>query len=74
MTMTTTAIYEDGVLKPTTPLPDIPEHSTVRISIDAPVEKTQEELLAFLRDFPVCEELADAIVEGRKQPWRVEEF
>jgi predicted DNA-binding antitoxin AbrB/MazE fold protein len=32
MHMTIEAIYEAGILKPLVPLPDLPEHTKVRIS------------------------------------------
>lgn len=74
MTITTTAIFENGVLKPTAPLTGIPEHSVVQVSVETITPVSTEEKLAALRAVPVAEELADAIEEGRKRPWRVEEF
>lgn len=35
MSMTVEAIYEAGVLKPLTPLSEFPEHSKVRITVEA---------------------------------------
>ena len=35
MGMTIEAIYEAGILKPLTPLPDLPEHTKVRITVEA---------------------------------------
>jgi predicted DNA-binding antitoxin AbrB/MazE fold protein len=36
MTITIEAIYEAGVLKPLSPLPDLKEHARVRISVETP--------------------------------------
>lgn len=74
MTYSTTAIFENGVLKPTTPLVGIPEHTIVKISVEPLKPLSTEEKLAMLRAVPVAEELAAAIEEGRKRPWKVEEF
>lgn len=38
MSFTVDAIYEDGVLKPTTPLP-LKEHEAVRVTIDGNVQQ-----------------------------------
>jgi predicted DNA-binding antitoxin AbrB/MazE fold protein len=35
MTITVDAIYEAGVLKPLTPLPELPEHTKVRLTVEA---------------------------------------
>jgi predicted DNA-binding antitoxin AbrB/MazE fold protein len=35
MGITVEAIYEAGVLKPLTPLPELPEHTKVRITVEA---------------------------------------
>jgi predicted DNA-binding antitoxin AbrB/MazE fold protein len=35
MHMTIEAIYEAGILKPLVPLPDLPEHTKVRITVEA---------------------------------------
>ena len=35
MRVTIEAIYEAGILKPLTPLPDLPEHTKVRITVEA---------------------------------------
>ena len=35
MSITVDAIYEAGVLKPLTPLPELPEHTKVRITVEA---------------------------------------
>jgi predicted DNA-binding antitoxin AbrB/MazE fold protein len=35
MSITVEAIYEAGVLKPLAPLPDLPEHTKVRITVEA---------------------------------------
>jgi predicted DNA-binding antitoxin AbrB/MazE fold protein len=35
MSITVEAIYEAGVLKPLTPLPDLQEHAKVRITVEA---------------------------------------
>jgi predicted DNA-binding antitoxin AbrB/MazE fold protein len=35
MGITVEAIYEAGVLKPLAPLPDLPEHTKVRITVEA---------------------------------------
>jgi predicted DNA-binding antitoxin AbrB/MazE fold protein len=34
MSITVEAIYEAGVLKPLTPLPELPEHTKVRITVE----------------------------------------
>ena len=34
MSITVDAIYEAGVLKPLTPLPELPEHTKVRLTIE----------------------------------------
>jgi predicted DNA-binding antitoxin AbrB/MazE fold protein len=34
MRVTIEAIYESGILKPLAPLPDLPEHTTVRITLE----------------------------------------
>jgi predicted DNA-binding antitoxin AbrB/MazE fold protein len=34
MRMTIEAIYEAGILKPLVPLPDLPEHTKVRITVE----------------------------------------
>jgi predicted DNA-binding antitoxin AbrB/MazE fold protein len=36
MTITIEAIYESGVLKPLSPLPQLREHERVRITVEAP--------------------------------------
>lgn len=75
MTYSTTAIFENGVLKPTTPLMGIPEHTIVKISIETEKKPlTNEEQLAILMSLPADEEFAAAIEEGRKKAWKVEEF
>jgi predicted DNA-binding antitoxin AbrB/MazE fold protein len=35
MRMTIEAIYEAGILKPLAPLPDLPDHTKVRITVEA---------------------------------------
>jgi predicted DNA-binding antitoxin AbrB/MazE fold protein len=35
MSITIEAIYEAGILKPLAPLPDLPEHTKVRITVEA---------------------------------------
>ena len=35
MSITVEAIYEAGVLKPLAPLPELPEHTKVRITVEA---------------------------------------
>ena len=35
MSLTIEAIYEAGILKPLAPLPDLPEHTKVRITVEA---------------------------------------
>ncbi len=35
MSITVEAIYEAGVLKPLTPLPELPEHTKVRLTVEA---------------------------------------
>jgi predicted DNA-binding antitoxin AbrB/MazE fold protein len=42
MTQTITAIFEDGVLKPTQPL-DLPEHAQVRVTIEVLKSDIQKE-------------------------------
>jgi predicted DNA-binding antitoxin AbrB/MazE fold protein len=41
MSMTIEAIYEAGILKPLAPLPDLPEHTKVRITVEAIVGTEQ---------------------------------
>lgn len=44
MTQTIEAIYEDGVLRPLTPLKNLKEHSKVRVTVEA--EETAQHPLA----------------------------
>ena len=74
MIQKTTAVFENGHLTLTKPLHGIPEHSVVQVTVEQQNETTREARLAMLRRVPVCEGLADAIEEGRKRPWQVEEF
>ena len=41
MSITIEAIYEAGILKPLTPLSDLPEHTKVRITVEAIVGTEQ---------------------------------
>ena len=41
MSITIEAIYEAGILKPLTPLSDLPEHTKVRITVEAIVGTAQ---------------------------------
>lgn len=36
MTRTVVAIYENGVFRPTQPVSDLPEHASVRLTIESP--------------------------------------
>jgi predicted DNA-binding antitoxin AbrB/MazE fold protein len=63
MTLTIEAMYEDGVLKPLSPLP-LAEHEKVRVTINADVEwrasriRATSGLLGFKGDPKVIERLA----------------
>jgi predicted DNA-binding antitoxin AbrB/MazE fold protein len=41
MSITIEAIYEAGILKPLAPLPDLPEHTMVRITVEAIADTEQ---------------------------------
>ncbi len=46
MSITVEAIYEAGVLKPLTPLPELPEHTKVRITAEAlPVTASRDSII-----------------------------
>ena len=46
MHITVEAIYEAGVLKPLTPLPELPEHTKVRITVEAlPITVPQSSII-----------------------------
>jgi predicted DNA-binding antitoxin AbrB/MazE fold protein len=46
MSITVEAIYEAGVLKPLTPLPELPEHTKVRITVEAlPVTASRDSVI-----------------------------
>jgi hypothetical protein len=52
---------------PLKPLEGIPEHSILRVVVEAIEPPSTEEQLAMLREVPVAEELADAIEAGRNR-------
>jgi len=74
MTQVTTAIFEQGTLRPVKPLVGVAEHALVRVTVESLSALSKEEKLEMLRAVPFAEELADAIETGRKTAWRVEEF
>lgn len=74
MTVYTTAVFENGRLTPLKPLVGISDHSVVRIVVESSVPVDAEQQLRMLSEVPVDTELADAIEEGRRRAWRVEEF
>ncbi len=74
MPQTTTAVYQDGKFLTIDPVLDIPENAVVRVTIEEAAALSAEEQLELLRSVPVAEELAAAIEEGRRRPWRVNEL
>ena len=74
MTVQTMAVFENGHLTLLGPLCGILDHSVVRITIDTASFPGIEQQLQLLSETPVDPELADAIEEGRRRPWTVEEF
>ncbi|MCL5271426.1 MAG: antitoxin family protein [bacterium] len=70
----TTAIFEKGTFKPIKPVKGIPEHATVRISVETIVPPSRHEQLASLAAVPVAKRLAAQIEKGGKQPWSVDAF
>lgn len=74
MTHFTTAVFEKGAFRPIKPIQGIPEHATVRISVETIIAPSKSEQLALLAAVPVAEELAEAIDEGRNRSWPVNEF
>ncbi len=58
MSITVEAVYEDGVLKPTQPLP-LKEHERVRVSIHTPAE-VQKALAAVQRSYGLLPWSGDA--------------
>jgi len=74
MTKQATARVENNHLSLLTPLPGIPEHSIVRITIEQVSPPSKEDQLAMLRAVSVAEDLATAIETAREKPWQVDEF
>lgn len=74
MTYTAQAVYENGSLKLLEPIPGIEEHALVNVTIQPASKLSKEALLAKLLAMPPCEDLADAIEEGRRRPWPIIEF
>ena len=74
MTVQTMAVFENGHLTPLGPLCGISDHSIVQITIDTTSPPDIEQQLQLLSETPVDLELANAIEEGRRRPWTVEEF
>lgn len=51
MTRTVPAIYENGVFRPTQPVGDLPEHASVRLTIESPApEARPKRVLGLQRD------------------------
>jgi hypothetical protein len=74
MVVSTTAVFQKGILRPLAPLEGIAEDALVKITIETAVPLSTEQQLAMLRAVPVAEELAATIEAGRKTTWPVEEF
>ncbi len=74
MTQSTTAIFENGNLKPTHLLERIPDHSLVRVTVEAFSSLTRDEQLDILKRVPVAEDLAAWIEAGRNRPRPVTGF
>lgn len=74
MAQSTTAVFEDGAFRPIRPLKGIPEHATVRISVEAIAAMPKADQLALLAAVPVAEDLAASIEKERNRPWPIEEY
>lgn len=67
MHLTIEAIYEAGVLKPLTPLPALPEHSKVRLTVESlPATDTPPNVIETQRQHRIAlpESIARAIGDG----------